>query len=109
MSLPTLATPVIWNNLKLEYVGPLSLDYDLDGKDRNAKIKITNIGNKEIQNIHFQIAIQGVGEYPKVVGDGGFAVFPNGGNIDLAPGESYVAQNWLQGIYEARFGNTPPA
>lgn len=109
MSLPTLATPVIWNNLKLEYIGPLTLDYDLDSKDRNAKIKITNVGNKEIQNIHFQIAIQGVGEYPKVVGDGGFAVFPNGGNIDLAPGESYIAQNWLQGIYEARFGNTPPA
>ena len=108
MGLPTLATPVIWNNLKIEYIGPLLLDYDLDGKDRNAKIKITNVSNKEIQNIHFQIAIQGVGEYPKVVGDGGFAVFPNGGNIDLAPGESYIAQHWLQGIYEARFGNTPP-
>jgi WD40 repeat protein len=109
MSQPDLATPVTWNNLKLEYVGPLSLDYDLDSKDRNARLKITNVGTTTVENISFQIAIQGLGDYPKVTGDGGFAVFPNGGNIDLAPGESYVAQNWLQGIYEGRFGNSPPA
>jgi hypothetical protein len=109
MSQPDLAAPVVWNNLKLEYVGPLSLDYDLDSKDRNARLKITNVGTSTVENIYFQIAIQGLGDYPKVTGDGGFAVFPNGGNIDLAPGQTYVAQNWLQGIYEGRFGNTPPA
>ncbi len=108
MSQPDLATPVTWNNLKLEYVGPLSLDYDLDSKDRNARLKITNVGTTTVENIYFQIAIQGLGDYPKVTGDGGFAVFPNGGSIDLAPGQSYIAQNWLQGIYEGRFGNTPP-
>lgn len=108
MSALEAAVPVVWNNLKIEYTGPLLLDYDLDSKDRNAKIRITNIGDQPIQNIHFQMAVQGLADYPRVSGDGGFAVFPNGGNIDLAPGESYIAQTWLQGIYEDRFGNKPP-
>ena len=106
--MPTLSNSVVWNNLQLEYVGPLSLDYALDGKDRNAQVKITNLGSQAINNLSFQIAIVGLGSYPATTGDGGFAVFPNGGNIDLAPGESYTAQNWLSGIYESRFGNAPP-
>lgn len=106
--MPTLANSVVWNNLQIEYVGPLSLDYALDGKDRNAQVKITNLGNQAINNLSFQIAIVGLGSYPATTGDGGFAVFPNGGNIDLSPGESYIAQNWLSGIYESRFGNAPP-
>lgn len=106
--MPTLSNSVVWNNLQIEYVGPLSLDYALDGKDRNAQVKITNLGTQAINNLSFQIAIVGLGSYPATTGDGGFAVFPNGGNIDLAPGESYTAQNWLSGIYESRFGNAPP-
>jgi hypothetical protein len=106
--MPTSANSVVWNNLRIEYVGPLSLDYALDSKDRNAQVKITNLGAQAINNLSFQIAIVGLGNYPATTGDGGFAVFPNGGNIDLAPGESYIAQNWLSGIYETRFGNAPP-
>ena len=100
--------PVVWNNIKIEYVGPLSLDYALDGKDRNAIVKLTNVGETLISDIFYQVAIQGIGNYPATTGDGGFAVFPNGGNIDLAPGESYLAQNWLQGVYENRYSNVPP-
>jgi len=106
--MPSLVNSVVWNNLQIEYVGPLSLDYALDSKDRNAQVKITNLGTQAINNLSFQIAIVGLGSYPATTGDGGFAIFPNGGNIDLAPGESYIAQNWLSGIYESRFGNTPP-
>lgn len=105
----TLADPVIWNNLKIEYVGQLSFDHALDSEARNALIKITNIGSQSVNDLVFQVAIEGVGDYPKVTGDGGFAVFPNGGNIDLAPGESFIAKNWLSGIYESRFNNVPPA
>ncbi len=107
--MPDYSEPVIWNNIKIEYVGPLSLDYALDGKNRNAIVKLTNVGDALINDIYYQVAIEGIGDYPAITGDGGFAVFPNGGNIDLAPGESFYAQNWLQGIYETRFGNTPPA
>jgi len=81
----TLANSVVWNNLRIEYVGPLSLDYALDSKDRNAQVKITNLSDQAINNLSFQIAIVGLGDYPATTGDGGFAVFPNGGNIDLAP------------------------
>lgn len=102
------ATPVIWNNIKIEYVGETYFDYALDGKDRNAQIKLTNVGTTTVNNLYYQVAISGLGDYPTPTGDGGFAVFPNGGNIDLAPGQSYVAQNWLSGIYEGRFNNTPP-
>jgi hypothetical protein len=103
------ATPVIWNNIKIEYVGETYFDYALDGKDRNALIKLTNVGLTTVNNLYYQVAINGLGDYPTPTGDGGFAVFPNGGSIDLAPGQSYVAQNWLSGIYEGRFNNTPPA
>ena len=101
--------PVVWNNIKIEYVGPLALDYALDSKDRNAIIKLTNVGDAQLNDIFYQVAIQGIGDYPATTGDGGFAVFPNGGNIDLAPGESFLAQNWLQGVYETRYSNIPPA
>ena len=100
--------PVIWNDIKIEYVGPLSLDYALDGKNRNAIVKLTNVGDTLLSDIFYQVAIEGIGNYPATTGDGGFAVFPNGGNIDLAPGESYLAQNWLQGVYETRYSNNPP-
>lgn len=100
--------PVYWNGLKIEYVGQTSFDLALDSKDRNAMVRITNEGSVAVNNLYYQVAIEGLGDYPKPTGDGGFAVFPNGGNIDLAPGESYVAQNWLAGIYETRYGNTPP-
>jgi hypothetical protein len=103
------ATPVFWNNIKIEYVGETYFDYALDGKDRNALIKLTNVGSTTVNNLYYQVAINGLGDYPTPTGDGGFAVFPNGGSIDLAPGQSYVAQNWLSGIYEGRFNNTPPA
>ena len=107
--MPDYSQPVIWNNIKIEYVGLLSLDYALDSKDRNAIVKLTNVGETLISNIYYQVAIEGIGDYPAITGDGGFAVFPNGGNIDLSPGESFYAQNWLQGVYESRYGNTPPA
>jgi WD40 repeat protein len=107
--MPINAEPVIWRNIKIEYIGRREFDYALDGKDRNAIIRLTNIGDTTINDIYFQVAIDGVGDYPAVTGDGGFAVFPNGGNIDLRPGQSFFAQNWLSGIYETRFGNTPPA
>ena len=100
--------PVIWKNIKIEYVGPLSLDYALDSKNRNAIVKLTNVGDTLVSDIFYQVAIQGIGDYPATTGDGGFAVFPNGGNIDLAPGESFLAQNWLQGVYETRYSNIPP-
>ena len=106
--MPESAAPVIWNEIKIEYAGPLSLDYALDGKNRNAIVKLTNVGDSLIEDIYFQIAIEGVGDYPATTGDGGFAVFPNGGNVDLAPGESYYVQNWLQGVYETRYENSPP-
>jgi hypothetical protein len=108
MAVIPASTPVIWNNIKIEYVGETYFDYALDGKDRNAQIKLTNVGSTTVNNLNYQVAISGLGDYPTPTGDGGFAVFPNGGNIDLAPGESYVAQNWLSGIYEGRFNNTPP-
>ena len=100
--------PVIWNDIKIEYVGPLSIDYALDGKDRNAIVRLTNVGDTLLSDIFYQVAIQGIGNYPATTGDGGFAVFPNGGNIDLAPGESFLAQNWMQGVYETRYSNIPP-
>ena len=87
--MPDFSEPVIWKDIKIEYVGPLSLDYALDSKDRNAIVKLTNVGDTLISDIYYQVAIEGIGGYPAIMGDGGFAVFPNGGNIDLSPGEAF--------------------
>ena len=50
--MPNFSEPVIWNNIKIEYVGPLSLNFALDSKDRNAIVKLTNIGVTLICNIY---------------------------------------------------------
>ena len=54
--MPDFSEPVIWNSIKIEYVGPLSLDYVLDGKNRNAIVKLTAL----ISNIYYQVAIEGI-------------------------------------------------
>src|SRR3990172_3867346 len=64
----TRSAPVTWNNLRIEYVGELGFDYVLDSKDRKAKIQITNTGTTSVQDIYFQIAIEGVGDYPMITG-----------------------------------------
>lgn len=51
--MPDYSEPVIWNNIKIEYVGPLSLDYALDGKNRNAIVKLTNVGDALINDIYY--------------------------------------------------------
>ena len=70
---------------------PLSLDYALDSKIITQSLN-DNVGDTLISDIYYRVTIEGIG-YPAITGDGGFAVFPNGGNIDLSPGESFYAQN----------------
>jgi len=107
------AQPVItWNGYKISYIGRTSFYKGLDTKDVNAKLQILNVSNPSPVPIYFQIYIEGLTAENHARdnhGDGGFAVFPNGGALLIKQGEKAFTQNWLSGVYETRFGNIPPA
>lgn len=106
-------TTTHWNGLTLSYLSQDEFDAVLDGVHRNAQLLLTNTASDTTPTLYYQVAVQdeegnGLEGWPLPVDSGGFATFPNGGSITLDAGESLIVQNWLSGVYETRFGNTPP-
>lgn len=106
-------TTTDWNGLTLSYLSQDEFDSVLDGTHRNAQLLLTNTSGDTTPTLYFQVAVMdeegnGLEGWPLPVDSGGFATFPNGGSITLEAGESLIVQNWLSGVYETRFGNTPP-
>ncbi len=104
--------PVVWNGYEISYVGRTKFNTCLDTKDVNSKLRIVNLNNLNPVPIFFQLYIEGLNaENPQRDnhGDGGFAVFPNGGGLLINQGDTAYVQSWLSGVYENRFHNTPPA
>ncbi len=103
-----------WNGLTLSYLSQDVFDAVLDGTHRNAQLLLTNTTGETTPTLYYQLAVMdeeghGLEGWPLPVDSGGFATFPNGGSITLEAGESLILQNWLSGVYETRFDNTPPA
>ncbi len=101
-----------WNGYEITYIAQTSFDTGLDGIESNSKLQIKNISNASPNPILFQLYIEGLVSSDPIRdthGDGGFAVFPNGGALIINQGETAYTQNWLRGVYESRFNNTPPA
>jgi len=102
---------ITWNGYEISYIAETSFDTGLDGKDVNSKLQITNISNTSPLPLYFQLYIEGLSSEDPIRdthGDGGFAVFPNGGGLLIEQGQTAYTQSWLSGIYEGRFGNIPP-
>ncbi|MCD6090632.1 MAG: T9SS type A sorting domain-containing protein [Bacteroidales bacterium] len=105
-------TSISWNGYEIAYIGGTDFDTGLDGKDVNSKLQIKNVSNESPVPIYFQLYIEGLtAENPNRDnhGDGGFAVFPNGGGLYIEKTEIAYTQSWLSGIYESRFNNIPPS
>ena len=103
------ATEMTWQGLHFEYTGQTEYTNPYDGRSPKMSVRITNPTTTDSPAIVFSVAAVGLGNYPDPLDSGGFATFPNGGVIALAPGETTVASCWTGGVYEDRFGNTPPA
>jgi len=107
----TNAQSVLWNGYRVTYVGPTQISKTLDGHE-NAKVQVENLSNTSGLPLYFDIFIEGLvaeNQQRNVHGEYGFAIFPNGGGVKIDPGEKTYVQNWLNGIYEDRMQNVPPA
>ena len=105
------AQSVEWNGYRMTYVGPTQISKSLDGHE-NAKVKVENLSNTSGLPLYFDIYIEGLvaeNQQRNVHGEYGFAIFPNGGGVKINPGETTYTQNWLNGVYEGRMQNVPPA
>lgn len=81
---------------ELTWVSPDTLVYPLDGKP-NFMVRVVNQGSQPSpERFSFQFESP---DYPNP--GGGFATFPNGGYIALAPAETTWVQAWSSGVYEA--------
>lgn len=78
----------IWDDLDMEYLGKELIYYSLDGRPK-LRVKVTNIGNETINGVTMDFrADDAMSLLP------GCATFPNGGTINLAPGESTIVSAW---------------
>lgn len=85
--------------LQYTYVGDTTLDMKID-LSRNHRVKVKNISATPVSGIITEF--NGLNADGSVVttGGGGFAVFPNGGTVNLAVGDSVVVQGWSRGWFE---------
>jgi len=80
---------------ELTWVSPDTLVNPFDGTP-NFAVRVVNQGSEPSpDNFSFQFASP---DYPNP--GGGFATFPNGGFIKLAPAETTWVQAWSSGVYE---------
>lgn len=80
---------------ELTWVSPDTVVYPLDGKP-NFVVRVVNKGSEPSPDrFSFEFTSP---DYPNP--GGGFATFPNGGYIKLAPAETTWVQAWSSGVYE---------
>lgn len=91
----------VWDDLDMEYLGKDLIYYSLDGRPK-LRVKVTNIGNETISGIRMDFrADEAMSLLP------GCATFPNGGTINLEPGESTIVSAWSN-CYFGNGLNLPP-
>lgn len=95
----TLVFAQFRGKLQYTYVGDTTLDMKID-LSRNHRVKVKNISATPVSGIITEF--NGLNADGSVVttGGGGFAVFPNGGTVNLAVGDSVVVQGWSRGWFE---------
>jgi hypothetical protein len=100
-----------WNGYRITYVGPTQISKTLDGY-KNSVVQVENLSNTSGLPLYFDVFIEGLvaeNQQRNVHGEYGFAIFPNGGAVKINPGEKTFTQTWLNGVYEDRMQNIPPA
>ncbi len=90
-----------WNGLAFYPYGKDTLIFPLDGVNSKAKVMVVNAGTNSVERIRVSVSSPDI---PNP--GGGMAVFPNGGFLYLAPGETTFVSCWTRAVYEG--GNMPP-
>lgn len=81
-------TPAWAQNLEFEFLTQRTIRWSLDGQPK-LRVQITNKGNDAVTNVAFDFRADDQPQnFP------GCATFPNGGFINLEPGESTVVSVW---------------
>jgi hypothetical protein len=91
-----------WNGLSFYKYGKDTLVNPLDGINPKAKIMVVNTGLQAVRRIRVEVSSPDI---PNP--GGGMAIFPNGGFLYLAPGETTFVSCWTRAVYEG--GGTTPA
>ncbi len=91
----------VWDDLDMEYLGKELIYYSLDGRPK-LRVKVTNIGNETISGITMDFRADDAMSLLS-----GCATFPNGGTINLEPGESTIVSAWSN-CYFGNGLNLPP-
>lgn len=101
-SLPNAPEAKTWTGrfgFKYSFVSKTIFEGGLDNEP-NHRVKIENIGSTKKVNVSMSYTgINADSTVPKLSG-GGFAWFPNGGYINLKPGDTTVVQGWSSGWRE---------
>jgi len=90
-----------WNGLSFYNFGKDTLVNPLDGVNPKAKIMVVNTGLQAARRIRVEVSSPDI---PNP--GGGMAIFPNGGFLYLAPGETTFVSCWTRAVYEGG-GSTP--
>lgn len=86
-------------NLEYSYVSPIAINTGVDIKS-NHQVLVKNNTKSIIKDVRVDFwGFNEDGSRTNLSG-GGFAVFPNGGSINLLPGDSVVVQSWFSGWNE---------
>lgn len=97
--LPALLHAQFRGKLQYTYVGESIHDLKIDLMG-NYKVKVKNISATTVSGIITEFnGLNGDGSVV-TTGGGGFAVFPNGGTVNLSAGDSVVVQGWSRGWFE---------
>ncbi len=90
-----------WKGLAFYPYGKDTLVFPLDGVNSKAKVMVVNTGPTSTGRIRVEVSSPDI---PNP--GGGMAIFPNGGFLYLAPGETTFVSCWTRAVYEG--GNPPP-
>jgi hypothetical protein len=100
LSVPAYAQTGHFVGHELTWVSPDTLVFPFDGTP-NFVVRVVNQGSEPSPDgFSFQFSSP---DYPNP--GGGFATFPNGGFIKLAPAETTWVQSWSSGVYEQQAPN----
>ena len=98
-SSPTVVTKIGRMGLRYTFVSSTLLQPAIDNEP-NHRVKVENIGPNAKTNVRVSYTgLNADGTVPTLSG-GGFAVFPNGGSVNLSSRDTTVVQGWSSGWRE---------
>lgn len=91
-----------WHNLHVLYSAKAEFVYPFDGRTPKVAAALLNHYSVTSAEVGFTVSVNGQRQ-----DSGGFASFPNGGSITIAPDDFGLATTLTAGVYDGRVGAAP--